>query len=110
MGYEVYYSSERLRADLHFVIDRFYDLAKSRGLRPIVVFIPRKPGDQHSADRMVGELRERFPSSELPVLALGRMTELGIDWSRFNLVPGHCHPSRYGQGMVARAIAAEIGL
>ena len=65
-------------------------------------------GDERSADPMVDDLRARFPDEQQRVVALGQMDELEIGWDRFNLKPGKCHPSAYGQKMIARAVAARL--
>jgi hypothetical protein len=107
-GYEAYYESDELRGGLRLVIDRFARFAESRGLRAVVAFLPRKRGDQHSADRLIDELRESFAESELAVVAVGRSREPSVDWDAYNLKPGRCHPSPYGHGVIAREIAGSI--
>lgn len=104
-GYIAYYESDRLRRDLLFIIERFYDLARSANIQPVVVFVPRKAGDLTSARPIIEELRARFGKSEMTIVDVGRKD---MDWNAFNLKAGHCHPSPYGYKMIAKSIMENL--
>ncbi len=104
-GYNAYYESDSLRGDLVFVIESFYDLAQRAKVRPIVLFIPRKPGDLTSAQAVLEDLHARFGSSDMAILDL---SQTDLDWNAFNLEPGHCHPSPYGHKMIAETVMQHL--
>jgi hypothetical protein len=108
MGYEAYYESDELRGGLMRVVDRFHRFAVARDLQAVVAFLPRKRDDLHSADLLIDELRGRFADSELRVVAVGHVEDPAVDWDAYNLKPGRCHPSPYGHGVIAGAVAAAI--
>ncbi len=105
--YFLTFRSEAVGAGLFGLLDLYAEFADSRGVIPVVLFIPRNYLDTRSVSKLIAGHRGRFP----PDLVIGDLAKADVDWSAFNLVNREedniCHPSPYGYGQIA-AYAAEL--
>lgn len=106
--YALSFGSPIIQDNLFGLIDRFAQLADARGLRGIVLFMPRNRLDTKSVSTLVATQGARLPTT---LLALD-VAEADIDWTRYNLEnkadDNICHPSEYGYTEIARHLAASL--
>lgn len=106
--YAMTFASPAIQENLFGLLDRFSKLAERRGLRGIVLFMPRNRLDVASVQALLNAERSRLPAT---LLALD-VAEADVDWSRYNLEnkadDNICHPSEYGYIEIARYLAAKL--
>jgi lysophospholipase L1-like esterase len=90
------------------LLDQYAAFAESRGLAPVVVFIPQNRLDTASASRFVDANAMLLD----PDLVLADVGTAQIAWDRFNLEePGSnniCHPTPYGYREIAEHVAEVL--
>jgi hypothetical protein len=103
--YSLTFASEGVPSELLALLDRFAELARERGVTPVVLFIPRNRLDIESVSKWIDSNTERFD----PDLVVGDVAKAELDWSRFNLEDPEddniCHPSPYGYRKIAEYVA-----
>lgn len=108
--YALAFRTERFTREIRGVLVRFADAARSHGLRPVAVFLPRNRFDTRSASAFLAAHRAQLPV-DLVVADAGTAP---IDWSRYNLEVSQaddldiCHPSAYGYDALAEFIAGVL--
>jgi len=107
--YFLAFRSDDILAELFALLDQYAEFARQKGLKPVVIFIPRNGKDTVSAAQMIDANRKRFP----PGLSVGDVGSAAIDWDKFNLVSADdgepCHPSAYGYQKIAEYVAYLLG-
>jgi hypothetical protein len=101
--YEQYYSDAEYARIMEYAVERFIAVAERAGLRPLVVFLPNNPRDLTSPGPLVEATNARHGA--LYALDAG---DMDIDWERYNVRPGHGHPSAYGQARIAAFLAPSV--
>lgn len=106
--YAMTFAAPVIQENLFGLLDRFSALANTRGLRAVVLFMPRNRLDVESVRTLLTERQTRLPPN---LLALD-VAEAEVDWSRYNLEnkadDNICHPSEYGYTEIARHLAASL--
>jgi hypothetical protein len=99
--FETIYRIPSIRAGLRAVYGRFAEVARARGLVPVVAFIPLDPNDAVS-----GLVAIAAASAE----QRAAITFVNVTLSRperYYAVPG-CHPQQEGYRMIAESVAAAL--
>ncbi len=96
-----YYESPAIRAELEALLERFVEQAQSRGIEPVVLFLPRNRFDRVAPEPAIAALERHF-GDRLTVIAFGR-TEM--DWTTYLIGNDDCHPSPAGQEAIARTLS-----
>ena len=94
------YRNKELLIHLTTVTKRFIKAAKSKGVLPVVVFIPLNGLDITSPDKFIAKMESAL--SEQAVFVNGGRAE--IDWSAYNDRLNNCHPSAQGYSAIAKEI------
>ena len=97
-SYAYDYSDVELTENLSFLIESFDAWSRETGKRGLVLFIPQNREDLSSPETLIKGLAQKVAVE----LAIVRGSE--DEWLRYNL-NSYCHPSAFGAGMIARAIA-----
>jgi len=107
--YFLAFRSDEILVELFALLDQYVQFAQQKGLKPVVVFIPRNGYDTQSATKMINANRSRFPQD----LLIGDVGLATIDWDKFNQVSVEdwysCHPSAYGYQKIADYVADLLG-
>jgi len=107
--YFLTFRSREIRDNLVSLLNSYAEFATQRGVKPVVIFIPRNRYDTQSAGRFI-EANSRSLDDRLLVGDVAGFA--GIDWNRFNLRETEgdniCHPSPYGYRMIAEYIAGFL--
>ena len=94
------YRNEKLLIRLTAVIKRFVKVAKSKGILPVIVFIPLNGHDRTSPDQFIAKMESELGEQTVFVNA----GQAEIDWSIFNIRLYRCHPSTTGYETIAKEI------
>ena len=94
------YRNKELLIHLTTVTKRFIKAAKSKGVLPVVVFIPLNGLDITSPDKFIAKMESAL--SEQAVFVNAGRAE--IDWSAYNVRLNNCHPSTQGYSAIAKEI------
>jgi len=98
--HRVFYSLPAIRADLRALYERFAAFARSRDIRPVVVFIPPYEQDRSSGLLGIAAATDRQREA-ITFVNVGA----DFDWSRFFR---GCHPSAEGYAMIAADVARAV--
>ena len=101
--YRQYYNDDEYSKIMKFAVRNFIEQSRHYGLRPIVLFIPGNRRDTTSPDKMTREINSQYGKNL--VYNAGNMD---IDWDLYNILPGKCHPSEYGQESLARFLVQIV--
>lgn len=106
--YFLAFRSPAIAGELRALLNQYAAYAKSRGLRPVAVFIPRNRHDTQSASRFI-EASRSLLDRDLVVTDVGAAD---VAWDRFNLQEPDsnniCHPTPYGYRQVAEHVATVL--
>jgi lysophospholipase L1-like esterase len=106
--YFLAFRSPAIAGELRALLNQYATYAKSRGLRPVAVFIPRNRYDTQSASRFINANRELLDRD----LVLADVGAADVAWDRFNLEEPDsnniCHPTPYGYRQIAEHVAAVL--
>ena len=94
------YRNKKLLIRLTAVIKRFVKVAKSKGILPVIVFIPLNGLDRTSPDQFIAKMESELGEQTVFV----NVGHAEIDWSIFNVRLYGCHPSTTGYEAIAREI------
>jgi hypothetical protein len=95
--YRPYFADPDVAREFALVVERFVAASEAQGLHPVLAFVPRGSRDRFDAAPAVAALRDQL-GARATLTAVGE--EPG-DWSRYNIKGGNCHPSAYGQQLIA---------
>lgn len=101
--YSQYYEDDDYHAIMLYAVRHFLDAAHELGLRPLVFFLPSNRRDTTSPEAIVEQVNTEYGAAY--VYDAGDMT---IDWDRYSLRPGSCHPSEYGHAAIAAFVAPKL--
>ena len=93
---------------LHAIIERFVAIARGRGQRPVLMFIPRvEAWRQARGEPAYREFvtRLRAEHGDLPTIDVA---EASFEPARFNIIPFAGHASAYGNRVIARHLAEAL--
>jgi hypothetical protein len=106
--YFLAFRSPAITRELRALLDQYAAFAESRGLAPVVAFIPQNRLDTASASRFLDANAMLLD----PDLVLTDVGAAEIAWERFNLEePGSnniCHPTPYGYREIAAHLAGTL--
>jgi hypothetical protein len=98
-----YASDNPLRTALTAVIKQWRSSVSAQGIKPFVLFVPSNRGDDGVAASYAMLL-----NAQAGTTFAFEFDDPDLDWRYYNLRPGRCHPSPYGQERIALFIAREI--
>ncbi|HEM45629.1 MAG TPA: hypothetical protein ENO23_01150, partial [Alphaproteobacteria bacterium] len=101
--YSQYYEDDDYRAIMLYAVRLFLDTAHELRLRPLVFFLPSNSHDTTSPEAIVETINAEYGATY--VYDAGDMK---IDWDRYSLRPGDCHPSEYGHAAIAGFVAPKV--
>jgi hypothetical protein len=93
---------------LHAIIERFVTIARERGQRPVLMFIPRvESWRQARTEPPYREFVTRLRAEHGDVLTID-VAEASFEPARFNIAPFEGHASPYGNRVIARHLAKAL--
>lgn len=99
-----YYTDKAIADELVALVERFVAAAESRGIEPVLLFLPQKRSDRFAPEPVISELEHRF-GDRLTIVAFGRVE---FDWTSYLIGDDDCHPSPAGHEMIPRTLAPVL--